>query len=107
MKLWLDDVLPPLKGWVWCKSAEECTLMWAIFKNEVTEVSLDHDLGDGKKTGYDVTKWLEMEMYDEPWPMPIVHIHSSNGPGRKNMNAAISSAARYSVINGQGHPIKT
>ena len=39
MKLWLDDVLPPLKGWVWCKSAEECTLMWAIFKNEVTEIT--------------------------------------------------------------------
>lgn len=105
MKLWLDDVRPAPPGWVWCKNANDCMILWAVFKNEVDEVSLDHDLGENVKTGYDVAKWVEREVVEEGFEnFPVIHIHSANPVGRKNIEAALTSAARYSMMNGSGQP---
>lgn len=55
MKLWLDDVRDPTfwgrKGWTWCKTPTEAK---ALMENhEVTDASLDHDLGAELKPGFD------------------------------------------------------
>ena len=48
MKLWLDDVRDPVQftgqtDWTWIKTAEQAIAL--IATGQVTEVSLDHDLG--------------------------------------------------------------
>lgn len=45
---------------------------------------LDHDLGDGKKTGYDFVKRLLTNMEPEKWPLYVI-VHSMNFPGAKRM----------------------
>jgi hypothetical protein len=67
INLWLDDERDPNNmriqelfgaesGMVWVKTVDAaiCRLM----SNNVTWVSLDHDLGTAQ-TGYDVAKWIE------------------------------------------------
>lgn len=54
MKLWVDDLRPPPDDtWVWSKTSQNAidTLMLAGL-GEITEISLDHDLG-----GDDTCPW--------------------------------------------------
>lgn len=57
MKLYLDDERKTPVGWVRVFWPEEA-IAW--LKTEmVTEISLDHDLGDDDRgTGYDVILWI-------------------------------------------------
>lgn len=61
MKLYLDDERKTPVGWVRVFWPEEA-IAW--LKTEmVTEISLDHDLGDDDRgTGYDVILWIENEV---------------------------------------------
>ena len=58
MKLYLDDERKTPVGWVRVFWPDEA-IAW--LKTEmVTEISLDHDLGDDDRgTGYDVILWIE------------------------------------------------
>lgn len=47
MRLWLDDIRPAPKGWVWVKDARHFMSDLLLMFEDITEVSLDHDLGDG------------------------------------------------------------
>lgn len=86
MKIWLDDVRPAPEGWRWCKTVDEVKLLMFFESESVTEMSLDHDLGEGQPTGYDLCKWMAAENI---WPTKSVGIHSMNPVGRNNMNAII------------------
>lgn len=96
MKLWLDDIreppapwididealkLPPhikMDWWVWAKDAESA--IYGLRFLELSECSLDHDLG-GEMSGYDVVKFMcEYEVWPE-----VVKVHSMNPVGRQNM----------------------
>lgn len=95
MKIWLDDIRPAPNGWFWAKSCDEA---WPkLFDPDilVTEVSLDHDLGENLPTGYDFVNVIEEMIGLEIWPkglaIPVFHIHSANPVGRKNMERAINS----------------
>lgn len=94
MKLWLDDVRPmPPEYDIAVTTADEA-IKW-LETGQVTEISLDHDLGDEVKTGYTVASWLELEAYHGNVPRLIWHIHSANPVGRQNMTAALTNADRY------------
>ena len=59
MKLYLDDEIKNPVGWIrvfW----RDAAIAW--LKTEmVTEISLDHDLGDDDRgTGYDVILWMAL-----------------------------------------------
>jgi len=87
MKLWLDDERNPINhgkpDWVWVKTFNEAIKQ--LKTNLVTDISFDHDLGEGK-SGYDVAKWIEKEfMLNEEYPLPNVEVHSSNPVGRQNI----------------------
>jgi hypothetical protein len=58
MRIFLDDERPTPQGWVRALWPQEVI---ALLKGGgVTEVSLDHDLGDDERgTGYDVVLWVE------------------------------------------------
>ena len=80
MKLWLDDERPPPDDdfWVVFHTAEELLEFLGPNLKEIELLSLDHDLGEGRKTGYDVLLDLEMAAYfDTKIPFPIL-VHSDN-----------------------------
>jgi hypothetical protein len=98
VRVWLDDLREAPAGWVRIKTPEEAIEL--LRAGEVTELSLDHDLGldteDAERTGYDVLLWLEREVAEERWgfPLPSIRIHSANPVGRARMERAIASIER-------------
>lgn len=87
MKVYLDDERSTPDGWVrvyWPGQAIEL-----LRKGNVTELSLDHDLGDDSiGTGYDVLLWIE-EAVISGFKPPIMRVHSANTSACIKMNAAI------------------
>lgn len=94
LKVWLDDERDPPLGWYWVKTAEQAIF---ILENEqVSEISLDHDLGDNNGTGYDVICYLEREVYTNPllFTCPKVFIHTQNPVGRDKMEKTLANILR-------------
>ena len=98
MRVWLDDVREAPSGWVRATTPGEA--IGLLRAGEVSELSLDHDLGlaDGGRelTGYDVVLWIEREVAEGRWivPLPEIRIHSANPVGRARMERAIASIKR-------------
>jgi hypothetical protein len=103
IKLWLDDQLDNVdmparhtpEGWIGVKTADEAI---AILKSDdVTHISLDHDLGDEKVVGngYYVARWIENAAHDGILARVEWAIHSANPVGRKNMEAALRNADKF------------
>lgn len=90
MKLWIDDVREPPKGYVWCKSVGQAKQV--IRANELRHepiglLDMDHDAGDYAFDGGDFIKILDwMEFTNRNYP---IRIHSMNPVGRENMRAII------------------
>lgn len=109
MKLFLDDErtlamlgLVPEDGWVVARTADDAINI--LRTGEVTEATLDHDLGHCVKckhckgyadrncacrchlTGYFVVCWMETENI---WPVDGVKVHSANPGGALKMRLAI------------------
>jgi len=58
MKVYLDDERETPEGWVRVYWPDEAIKL--LSDGVVTEISLDHDLGDDTRgTGYDVVLWIE------------------------------------------------
>lgn len=95
MKIWLDDLRPiPPQYDHWCVLAREAIACLAT--GEVTDISLDHDLGPPEAgTGYDVAVWIEEQAFNGTLPKLNWRIHSANAVGRKNMEAALQNADRF------------
>ena len=94
MKVYLDDERPTPEGWHRVYTADEAiTLLRA---GGVTEISLDHDLGDDQKfgTGYDVAVFIEEGAFFGNVRPVRWSIHSANPVGRQNMQAALENANR-------------
>ena len=96
MKLFLDDVRPAPDGWHRVPTVAAAKAL--LTSNEkINEISLDHDLGEGQETGYDLLKWIERQVAIVGFvPPPIIKIHSANPVGKKNMEAAIERIKRFS-----------
>lgn len=105
MKIWLDDVRqPPDASWEW---HQEIIYAWQVIRNGlVSEVSLDHDLGDEQPTGYDLLKWIEESLMTDKIDkdcVPTMTIHSANPVGRKNMELAIENIKKLCIAKGKLH----
>ncbi len=105
-KLWLDDARDPrdwlpamgwfrdthqaeLEEWLWVRTAPEAIA--SLEAGGVSEISLDHDLGDEESvgTGYEVLLWIEERtVADDRFNPPLVHIHTSNISARDRMESA-------------------
>jgi hypothetical protein len=93
MKIYLDDIRTAPEGWVLVKTAQDA--IGLLKSNKVSEISLDHDLGDAiNGTGYDVVLWIEQEIYMGNYIPPKIIIHSANVPAREKMEAGIKSILR-------------
>jgi hypothetical protein len=60
VRVWLDDRRPAPRGWRRCYTPDQ--MIELLQTGEVTEISLDHDLGltegEREETGYDVLLWM-------------------------------------------------
>jgi hypothetical protein len=91
--LYLDDLRESPADAMCCRTAVEALHLLAT--GRVTRISFDHDLGT-ELTGYDVAKRIEEWVMDGTIPMPCWTVHSANPVGRRNIEAAMRSAERFS-----------
>ena len=93
MKVYLDDERTPPEGWRLVRWPEEAIA--ALESHQVTELSLDHDLGDDEHgTGYDVVCWVEEAVVRRRFRPPAMRVHSANPAARERMEAGIAAVQR-------------
>jgi hypothetical protein len=94
MRIWLDDIRPMPDGFdYWATSAIE--IIPRLKNGECDYISFDHDLGDGKPTGYDLAKAIERYAYVGKMKKIGWDIHSANPVGKANIEMAMKSAERF------------
>lgn len=99
-KIWLDDAREAPEGYLHIKTAEECIAFLEIQWYNIEILSLDHDLGENKQTGYDVVKYIEERVHIIGSYVTFqMLIHSDNPVGIKNMKAGIESIKKRDEIN--------
>ncbi|MBF8999296.1 cyclic-phosphate processing receiver domain-containing protein [Vibrio nitrifigilis] len=97
MKVYLDDERSTPKGWHRVYWPEEAIAL--LQQGKVTEVSLDHDLGDDAHgTGYDVVLWIEEAVATQGFQPPVIRVHSANSSARQKMESGISNIKRLSML---------
>jgi len=90
MKVYLDDERDTPEGWVRAYWPDE--VIELLQSGEVTEISLDHDLGDDERgTGYDVILWVEEAVVTRSFKAPQITVHSANSSARNKMELGIQS----------------
>jgi len=111
MKIWLDDIRNPTEEYyqihygacgdeVWVKTVEEAILL--LEAGGVESISLDNDLGDGQREGYEVACWIEEQAFQTRYnsspgllkPLQIF-AHSDNSVANPKMRQAIANAYRF------------
>ena len=91
MKLWVDDVRPAPKGYIWIKTVEAAkTAIWQQEHNIADDnilIDLDYDAGDYGPDYIKLLNWLEAKnIVDTGYSF---HIHSMNPIGVRNMRRVI------------------
>jgi hypothetical protein len=93
VRVYLDDERPTPEGWVRAFWPDEVIAL--LERGGVSEVSLDHDLGDDDRgTGYDVLLWIEQAVALRGFEPPRIGVHSANPAARARMLQAIGSIQR-------------
>ena len=93
MKVFLDDERQPPEGWILVRWPEEAIEL--LKTNQVTDLSLDHDLGDDEHgTGYDVILWIEEAVATRNFVPPRMKVHSANSSARIKMENGLRSIMR-------------
>ncbi|QWP75727.1 hypothetical protein J5226_19265 [Lysobacter sp. K5869] len=93
MRVYLDDERDTPPGWVRTYWPDETIAL--LEGGAVTELSLDHDLGDDARgTGYDVLLWIERAVAERGFVPPRMAVHSANPAARRRMAAAIEAIGR-------------
>lgn len=88
MKIFLDDERKAPAGWIQTRTVEETIEI--LKSQQVSDLSLDNDLGIGYSEGYEVLDWLEEWVYNNPtFPIPNIRVHTSNPTRRYYMNGII------------------
>ena len=105
MRVWLDDLREAPPGWVHARTPEQAIEL--LRTGEVTEISLDHDLGlwEGERevTGYDVILWLECAVATEGLlPPGTIRVHSANASAASKMERGIAAIRRLEERAAEG-----
>ncbi len=102
MKLYLDDMRPVPDGWELVRTYHDAIYMLKCC--DVTEISLDHDLGS-VKSGYDVLNWIEAEAVLNPsYKPPKIYIHTANPSARIKMELGKSAIEKFQLIKESSTP---
>ncbi|QDU62199.1 hypothetical protein Pan216_30660 [Planctomycetes bacterium Pan216] len=93
MKVWLDDLRTmPSSYDLHARTAQEA--ITALETGEVTEISLDYELGT-TETGGTVAAWIEQAAQQGTLARLIWRLHTSSPLGRRRMNHSMTNADRY------------
>lgn len=93
MKVFLDDERDTPEGWTRTYTVEETLSL--LETKQVTELSVDNDLGENIPEGYKVLDTLEEWVHFDPsFPIPIITVHSSNASRVQSMKQAIANLER-------------
>ncbi len=93
IKLWVDDQRQPPAGFnAHARSYAEA--MDYLESGKVSEISLDHDLGE-EKTGYDIAKWIEEKAFYGEITRILWSVHSANPVGATQMSQALKNADAF------------
>ena len=90
IKIWIDDVRPAPKGYIWIRSVNEAKRFFnsPIGKNRIIAlVDLDHDAGDFASFGGDYIRLLDW--FEETGRNYPIRLHSMNPVGIQNMRRVI------------------
>lgn len=93
MKVWLDDWREEPEGWVRTKTVAET--IEVLKTGEVTEISLDHDLGEFEPAGIKVLDWILEQVLSGWQPPKVILVHSQNPSGAKAMRQAAERINHY------------
>lgn len=104
MRLFLDDERQTPDGWTRVYWPDEAIAL--LQSGLVTEISLDHDLGDDARgTGYDVVLWIEEAVRLRDFVPPRIHVHSANSAARVRMLAGIKAIEQaFQALNPMAPP---
>lgn len=98
MKVYLDDERKTPEGYVRVYWPDEAIEL--LKTGNVTEISLDHDLGDDVRgTGYHVVLWIEEAVYTTDFIPPKINVHSANSSARDKMLLGIKTIELKSEQN--------
>jgi hypothetical protein len=93
VKIFLDDCRPAPLGWILVHWPAD--VIQLLEQGGVTDISLDHDLGDDVRgTGYDVLSWIEEAVATRAFQPPRIEVHSANPAARLRMLQAIGAIER-------------
>ncbi len=99
MKVHFDDERTTPDGWhrtYWPDEAIEL-----LKTGKVTDISLDHDLGDDDRgTGYDVVLWIEEQVALHGFLPPAMRVHSANVSARTKMENGIRAIEAMVTLRG-------
>lgn len=85
ISLYVDDIRECPDGYILAR--DHNTACYFLRYNKVDKLSLDHDLGNNSKSGYDICEWLCYEYYENGlnyFPEKI-YFHTANPVGKQNM----------------------
>ena len=96
-KLFLDDERFPVDDSTVVRTVDEAMSMIKA-KGIPFSMSLDHDLGENQKTGYDFMKeFIDFLMDGDASNVSVsVYVHSQNPVGKKNIEEYWENFLRYS-----------
>ncbi|OYU10508.1 MAG: hypothetical protein CFE38_17345 [Comamonadaceae bacterium PBBC1] len=90
LKVFLDDERQTPAGWTRVYWPDEAIAL--LKSGQVSDISLDHDLGDDKRgTGYDVVLWIEEAVFTQGFAPPRMQVHSANASAKQKMLAGIAA----------------
>ena len=96
MRVYLDDERTAPAGWIQVRWPSEAIEL--LQRGGVTDISLDHDLGDDERgTGYDVILWIEEAVATRGFSPPRITVHSANSSARKKMELCVESIQRLAT----------
>jgi len=99
MRVYLDDERVTPAGWVRTLWPDQTIAL--LETGQVTELSLDHDLGDDARgTGYDVILWIEEAVALRGFMPPKIAVHSANSSARMKMQAGIAAIEKLARAAG-------
>lgn len=98
MKVYLDDERRTPPGWKRVYWPDEAIRL--LQTGRVTEISLDHDLGDDDRgTGYDVILWIEEQVALHGFDPPDINVHSANNSAAAKMWRGVKAIERLHQRN--------
>lgn len=91
-EVWLDDERDPeAHGWSGARWFREA---WLEKREDWSDIvmSLDHDLGLERMTGYDIIAWIEAQVHENGrCPPKSIDLHTQNTVGKERMRMARDS----------------